>query len=332
MAVISISVTASSDQIVAGIPKSISIATNIPALIFYTLDGSVPTLFSTMYTSPILLPTNSLSIILNILASNGIDSSPIITECYITNIAENTNARLPHTGTTAAPGSAPQNLYPYGTNGNQPFANYTNPADAGITVDNPALPEIPNGFDANQNPAGFTNQPYDLTNYSIQYTTTNSEGETGPGIGTLPAKVKIKPAEFIPETTQQTSLNMFDPRALVIYQDVASENPNDPPLINRMNYSLENIDIARDGAYLFSSGLDAPPVNGTFLRAHHNPRLGTITYYYLDTWSNRWIISTMPYQNSSFGALNLSQIASAGCAPGARYVYEWQEFTRRVLF
>lgn len=331
MVVISVTITASEEQVVAGIPRTVSISTNVPTSIFYTLDGSIPTLFSTMYTGPIFLSTTGLSVTLNILATNGTDSSPIVTETYVTNMAEGTNARLAHSATDAQPGSNIPDLYPFGTNPYQPDQDFLNPADAGITVDNPALPSTPTGFDGAGNPVGFTNQPFDLTNYSIKYSTSDREGQTGPGIGNLPFNVTIQTESAPPETTNQNS-NMFDPRAFVIFQDSTTENPSDPPHINRMHFSLENPEKTRDGNLFFNSGLDAPPVSGTFLRSHYNPRTNMMTYYYLDTWTNKWIISTTPYvQNGTFDG-NLSGVAQASGGAGAKYVFEWLPFTRRVLF
>jgi hypothetical protein len=331
MVVISVTVTQSDEQIVAGIPRTVSISTNVPASIFYTLDGSIPTLFSTMYTGPIFLSKTSLSITLNILATNGVDSSPIVTETFITNMVEGTNVRIAHSGTDALPGSNLPDLYPFGTNPVMPNQDFTNPADAGITVDNPALPATSTGFDGKGNPTGFTNQSFDLTNYSIKYSTTDREGQIGPGIGNLPASFTIEKESAPPESTNINS-NMFDPRAFVIFQDSTTENPGDPPHINRMHFSLENPEKARDGNHFFNSGLDAPPVSGTFLRSHFNPRTNMMTYYYLDSWTNKWIISTQPYvQNGTFDG-NLSGVAMSTREPGSKYVFEWLPFTRRVLF
>jgi hypothetical protein len=328
MAVISITVIASEQQVVAGIPRTVSISTNIPASIFYTLDGSMPTLFSTMYTGPIFMPTDSLSLTLNIMATNGVDTSLTVSETYVTNMASNTNARLPRSSTDAEAQSNIPSLYPFGTNPIQPNAAFENPADAGITVNNPDLPSSPTGFDENGDATGFTNEPYDLTNYSIKYTTTDNIGQTGYGIGSLPASVKIEMETPPPDTTDQNS-NMFDPRALVIFQDVSKENPNDPPHINRIHFSLENSEKSRDGNNFYTTGLDAPPVNGSFLRSHYNPRTNAITYYYLDTWANRWIISTMPYNPNS----NVSNISGATfVGGGAGKVFEWIPYARRTLF
>jgi len=331
MAVISVIVTASVEQVVAGIPRSVVISTNIPSSIFYTLNGTTPTLFSTIYTGPILMPTAGLSVTLNILATNGVDTSPIVSETYVTNMAEGTNVRLAHSSTDAQAQSNIPDLYPFGTAPIQPNADFLNPAEAGITVYNPALPATNTGFDGAGNPDGYTNQSYDLTNYSIKYTTTDFIGQTGYGVGNLPATVTIPPASAAPETTNQNS-NMFDPRAFVIFQDVATEDPNLPPNINRMSFSLENPERARDGNAFFTSGLDAPPVSGSFVKSHYNPRTNCITYYYFDSWTNRWIISTAPYVQTGTFDGNMAGIAMAGGGAGAKYVYEWIPFARRVLF
>jgi len=329
MAVISVSVTASEEQIVSGIPRTVAISTNVPASIFYTLDGSTPTLFSSIYTDPIIMPADKLSVTLKILATDGVDTSSIVAETYVTNLAEATNARLPHSSTSAEAGTNLADLYPFGTNQIQPNATFQNPADAGITVNNPELASTPTAFDADGYPAAFTNDPFDTTNYSIKYSTTDSLGQTGPGVGNLPASVKIKPTVPAPEESNQNS-NTFDPRAFVIFQDASTENPNDPPHINRMHFSLENNERARDGNHFYTAGLDAPPVSGTFLRSHYNPRTNEITYYYLDTWTNRWIISTAPYTSTNPTA-NLSNMALSN-KPGAGFVFEWIPFRRRVLF
>lgn len=344
MAVISITVTQSSEQVVAGIPKTVSISTNITATIFYTLDGTDPTLFSTIYTGPIHLPFNELLITLKIMATNGTDSSPIVIEQYMTNIVDG-NARLSHAPTTAQAGSVIPDSYPFGTPPYQPQQGYLNPADGGAyngAVFNPALPATPTGYDGQGNPTGFTNQPYNITNYQTTYTDRDASGQQGGNIGNLPGKTTLPYPSDIqpdkgqvsgqgPEFTEQFT-TLFDPRAQVIFQDFTKEDPNDPPQINRQFFTLENPERARDGTFYFNTGLDssAPP-SGAFVRSHYNPRTNTITHYYRDSWSNKWIISTAPYQpNGTFDG-NLAA-SVMGVKSGAGVVFEWLPFTRRVLF
>ena len=303
MAVISVTITVSSEQVVSGIPKTISISTNVSATIFYTLDGTQPTLFSPIYVSPIFLPYDQLTIILNVMATNGTDFSPILTETYQTNMV-NGNVRLPHAATNAHPGDIFPNAYPFGNPPFQPKQEFRNPADSGVTVYDSTLPATPTGYGADGYPTGYTNQPWNIENYQIPYSTTDAEGQTGPGIGTLPNPQpplhwygNYQPAYDGEETEQFTQT--FDPRAMVIFQDFSQENPDDPPQINRANFVLENVERARDGVYYFNSGPDgAPPPSGTFITSKYNPRTNEITYYYRDSWSNRWIISTAPFAPS----------------------------------
>jgi hypothetical protein len=330
MSVICVTIINSEEEVIAGIPRTVTITTNIPALIFYTLDGCVPTLFSTQYIGPIFLSTQQQTIILNVLATNGTYSSPIITEIYQTDLVDG-NTRFAHNNTNAPPGYNLQQLYPYGDNPIHPEVIYSNPADVGVTVDNPALPSISTGFDGQGNPNAFTNQPYDMVNYNIIYPTQNAEGEGGLANNTLPGKVQSNPpvSSIGPEQTDQFS-NTFDPKAFVIFQDASQENPNDPLAVNRMHFTLENNERARDGNAYFNTALDAPPVSGTFLRSHYNPRTNETTYYYIDTWTNRWIISTQP--NNPIGPFDGNLATKYTTGDGAGVVFEWLTFTRRVLF
>jgi hypothetical protein len=328
MAVINITITQSADQVVSGIPRSISISANIPSIIFYTLDGSDPTLYSDQYVSAIVMPTNLLSVSLKVFASNGTDSSPIITENYITDMS---NARQAHSATTAEAGENIANQYPFGNAPIQPNATFLSPGDAGITVNNTGLPTISNGFDSDGYAALFTNQTYDSSNYSIVFPTKDYQNVKNIGVGNFPDNFDLEKFNEIPEQSYQNS-NMFDPRALVIFQDSTKENPNDPPHINKMSFNLEDPEKTRDGNSFFTSGLDSPPNSGTFLRSHYNPRTNMITYYYFDSWTNRWLISTTPYNPSGTWDGNMAGMASASGSPGARYVHEFRPFARRVLF
>lgn len=324
MAVISVTITESSSQILSGIPKSVILTANVPAYIYYTLDGTDPDTSSTIYVSTIYLPTDQQTVVLKVFATNGVDSSPIITETYQTDLLD--NARLPHSTTDVSPGESIPDLYPYGTNPIQPMGTYVNPA--GITVDDPNLTQIASGYDGDGYETGFTNEPYNLENYDIVYSERNAEGEYGYGIGNLPADVVVIPPTPAPEESEQFT-NLFNPKAFVIFQDFSKENPEDPAQINRQFFSLENFETVRDGANLMTSGMDSPSVMGSFLRSYHNPRDNTITYYYFDSHSCRWIISKTPYVPTGGFDGDLSGVKFSR---NSRAVFEWIPFARRVLF
>lgn len=326
MAVISVSITESTEQVVSGIPRIVAISTNVPSSIFYTLDGTIPTILSDIYITPIVMPTDKPIVLLKIFATNGVDSSPIIEESYSTTLLN--NARLPHSATTQQPSDANDSLYPFGTNAPGDTSQFLNPA--GITVDNPNKTQISNGFDGYGQPNNFTNEELSVENYSIVYTTTDAEGRTGPFIGNLPATVNVEQPPSIPENSSLYS-TVFDPRAYVIFQDVSLEDPTSPPQINNQNFTLQDPKTYKDGINYFNTGLDAPPLSGSFIRSHFNPRDNSITYYYFDSSVNKWIISKAPYNPANFPIQSYAGIISTR-QPGSRFVYEWLPFTRRVLF
>lgn len=335
MAVISISITESSEQIVSGIPRSISISVNILSTIFYTLDGTIPTLFSTIYTAPIQLPTSKPMVEIKVFATNGVDSSPIVDVVYQTN-SLGQDARTPHSGTDAQPNSTQtsQNLAPFGGPGIQPGQQFLGAGSAGLNVYDPSLPAgTPSGFDANGNPTGFTNNQstgFPTKTFPLQLTDKDFEGFMGPGIGTLPKNTIIPPTA--PPSQSDINSPLFDPRALVIIQDLTKPvDPGLPPHINRMFFTLEDVEHTRQGNQYFNVGPDAPPVSGSFLRQHFNPADNTMTYYYFDSTQNRWIISKTPYvpkpaiQDYSEGMVFRRN-------GGAGMVFQWIPFKGQYLY
>lgn len=330
MAVISLCVIENPDQIVSGIPLSISISTNIASSIFYTLDGTPPTLFSNIYVVPIQLPTNKTTVVLNVFATNGTDSSPILTYFYQTTVFGGGDARIPHSGTTAPVNStqATINPAPFGSPPIESNQQFLGPAAAGLTVFNPDCPPgPPTGFDGFGNPEGFTNgqdKGIPTRNFPILYSETNFEGEEGRGIGTLPPKTIIPPTP-IPERSDINSI-YFDPRALVVLQDLTQPvDPGMPPHINRQFFTLEDVTHTREGNQMFNtySNGGAPPVSGGFVNRQFNSANNTMTYYYFDSTQNRWIISTTPYTPNpgqySYGS-NIVPMRSSS------KVYQWFPF------
>jgi hypothetical protein len=341
--VISITITESANQVLPGIPSAITLSTNEPATIFYTLDGGIPDTFSPVYVSPIALSDTSLSVVLTIFATNGIDSSTIITQSYqasIDQLPTISGDRLPHSAVSNLNSSNMNSLFPFGTPAPLPDSNYLNPADAGTTIFNPKLPATPSGFDGDGNPAGFVNNPSDQTKFNQIYSTSDNEGQVFPGVGNLPAKVEIigkqSAVEYV-QTQSSTSDKLFNPKALVIYQDTTTEDPSNPVITNRPYFSLENQEIVKDGVLLMNSALDQPTTTGSFLKSYHNPRTNMITSYYYDNAVGRWIISSYPFQPNQANVGVLSGMVfrrpseSPGAINGNGFIFNWYPFLGRKL-
>lgn len=323
MAVITITISESPVQIISGIPQNISVTTNIPSTIFYTLDGIDPTFDSDIVVGSIILPTVQTSVVFKAFATNGTDTSAIISQTYQNSIL--TNTRRPHDRVSGLDISTirQQNLAPFGSNSPNPNIRYGN--TGGEIVDSPGLPNFLDGYDGTATGTAKSGTDKPLTEYTFRYSESDHLGQTGPGIGTLPARIRVRiPA--VPDATSNTRSKLFNPKALVIIQD-GKEPPTDLNTIslNRPVFSLEHPDSVQNLAQ------EQLGNTGSFLRSHYNPRDQTITYYFFDNISLRWIISKEPFQQKSDQIFNYSQVVFSSSASGSRHVYEWRPFQSRKL-
>lgn len=329
MSVITLSIIISPISIIQGIPKDLTISTNVPATIFYTLNGDLPTLNSLIAVGPIDLTTPGTGITLKCFATNGIDTSAIITQIYGTVQAPDTRKPRDKVIGLSSNSSASQNYGIFGSN--SPNPNITWGSIGGTTVDDPTIPNIPDGYAGFGDGTRSNGTDLPLEDYEFIKTTTNYIGETGRGIGTLPTIKIIIPPQ--PPTTSDTSKKLFNPRALVIIQD-GTKAPDDPNLvmINRESFTLGN-GSDENGTEAAKTAMEGAVNTGSFVKQFYNPRDQTITYYYHDSKSLRWIISKEPYINKNVNLFNYSlMIMPSRGGAGARYVYGWRSFNRRVLF
>lgn len=324
MAVISITITQSSTQTIPGIPDTITIASNIPALIFFTLDGLDPNYNSSVYSNPIQLPQQNKNLTLKVYATDGTDSSAIITQNYtgdfsgIKNIYSG-NARTAQStsNNNAQSLSAGNSLFPFGTNTNIDNINYSGVGNPDNTVYNEGISNpIPNAFDENGNPTSFSNLPIDP-------------------FGQVPIDKNVKligkngPVQYVQEESNSDD-KLFNPKALVIYHDANNLDPLTPQIINRSAFSLENTESIKDGILLTTHHLNSPTITGSFIRSFYNPNTGKMTNYYRDASVNRWIISSWDFSPTNPNLGSLGRIVF-GREEGSQYVYPWILWQKRTL-
>lgn len=325
MSIISLTITESTEQIVSGKPKYIIIESNLPSNIYYTLDGSDPNTMSDIYIDKLYLPYEDNTLTVKIFATNGTESSPIIEKKYFHVFPD--NMRRSKAITYSNSNSKSVNKFPFGTGEFYPNSQFLDLSNNGQVVYDPTLEVIANAFNANQLPDGYTNKPYNLENYKIKYSTTNSQGISSPGVGTLPAEVLYKLQQGDPEESYADSA-LFDPKAFVVFVDVDKLNPEDPPIIGNQFFSLERQNTL-DGSKLYATGLDAPPVHGSWIRSYHDPRTNIMTSYYRDSVANKWMIIKAPYTPKNV----IDSLAgyTLGGANDGRHVYRWIPYMRRIL-
>lgn len=324
---ITITIRESPLQLLAGIPSNITLESNVPSTIFYTLNGLDPDTSSSVAIGQIDLPTNSGSVVVKAYATDGVDISAIITQQYITNVVP---GRHPHDKVYGRDSNIGKATYPFGSpsealSPGQRFGN-----TAGQIVDNQQGARVPTGFDGFDGYAGYENPN---ERYDVLFSETDDIGQRGKGLGTLPARViYVKPRN---DNTQTQSTNtaspFFDPRALVTFQDSGEEQYDpDIPRINRPYFDLEDPAKVRDGTLL--TNIDTVTPMGGFLKSHFNPTDNSLTYYYYDNRVARWIISKEAFSPSMNPTANLSGIVTRSSrGQGVGMIFKWIPFKYRRL-
>lgn len=335
MSVISITITESSIQKVAGIPITVVLTTNVPATIFYTLDGTTPTTSSTVVTGPIELPTDQQTIVLKAFATDGVTSCPVVTQSYGSSTATQRQAHDEISGLNDVTKGA---TYPFGSQDQGGPGIYGNIArDVNRTVDDPNIAGIPDSFDGTGTGTYANETDLPLTDYDFRFSETNAIGQRGKGIGTLPAEVTVEIPDPIQETSvpssgsSDTNSPFFNPKSLVIFQD-GSEEPFDSAVtsVNKPYFDMQDPERARDGGLFTTTALEGNVPQGSSLIQRFNPRDNTITFYYFDSTVNRWIISKEPFTPRKANLFNYSQVVF-GRDQGAGRVFHWLPFHYRTL-
>jgi hypothetical protein len=325
MALITVTIIESERQRISGVPEFVTLSTSIPSTIYYTLDGTDPSTYSLVYAGGELsLPTNQPSVTLKIFATNGADSSAIIERHFRPNIilGRQSHDRVILSGADC---DDCDKTFPYATSSSGIPAAWTSIGTDDLIVDKPGVDNIFDGYDGMGNVVGGTD--LNLSEYLIKFSDSNRQNtERGRGIGTLPSEVTIAPKEA-PPTSSDRNDNLFNPRALVIYQDSRTP-PDDPNVvnINRQFFSLPNAEVYKDGALLNTTGLEGNVPTGSLLRTHFNPRDNTMRYYYFDSQALRWIISIEPFTPPSARTHGLQNIVFSSRGAGDRKVFRWIPF------
>lgn len=322
MGVITISAASSARQLVSGIPQYITLSTNLTSVMFYTLDGTVPSQSSTVYVGQIEMPRDASLVRLRAFATNGIDTSGSLDVTYKTVITA--NIRLPQAKVTFLEDITYVNCAIGQSSGgvkvsySQPHMNTVDSAGtANTSVD---------GYNADGSfPARGSDEP--IPDYMIKHSETDRLGRTGRGIGTIP-KTEIV---YVPEPPGETRLGSktFDPRAMVLFAD--SRDDTDTVHLFRPYFFDVHPEKNRIGTFYESFASDGHRLmSGSFISRHFNPKENTWTYYYRDSITNRWIISVEPasVRSQSGRGANLSNIYTTRQMQGSSYVFRWVLFRR----
>ena len=272
MAVITISAIELGPELVAGIPRYIALETNVPATIYYTVDGTEPTVLSSVYVDPIILPDNSCNAHLIAMAISGADLG-YLSLSFGADTTFITRARR---------------IEGYG---------------AGIVVDAYGVDWVVyDGYSLNSQdeaivPARFSD--YELDQLETKYSKTGPDG-LGPGtfpwLGPIPEKIIEEYSPIGPEESSPNNQNVyFDPKALYIVIDgTMKDGYTDQAVfpINRPYGGTMNPATYLNGQLMYSP---EPFISGGLVRSFVNYDTGIMTSYYYDNCDCRWIKSIQKF-------------------------------------
>lgn len=275
MAVITITAIGLGPDLVAGIPQLVELATNLPATVYFTLDGSEPTASSPVYVLPIQLPT-SLHVRLRALAVSGPDNGTFDVTFSASPGIIGEARKNTLTGTVVDAYGVPEVVVDgYGPDTAHPVA------DGEFTVDVPVRgSDIP------------------LVDLETKYSRTGFDGE---GPGTL---VSIG----FPTREEQEHASAIDPRASSPNNDNVYFNPRSQFIVidGRDGYQDQSVFIINrpmggtldDAKYLGGKSLyePAPYISGGLVRHFVNYEKGIMVFYYFDHNECRWIKSIQRIQ------------------------------------
>lgn len=265
MAVVSLTFTPSTSQTIAGIPDSVEISVNAAATIYYTLDGSLPTVFSNVYTEAIELPTDQNSVTLSAIAYYLDDDNNLVPSAVLSNTYAPDQEDLDRTRYIFFEGV----VYSYPGGLNIPFY-YDQNGEAAFSIDVPEddllllRPErdhlgLPNDLATDVEPVDPDNTATLIDNEISAYQSPNDD--------------------------------TFHPEAYFIVIDGREDaSPQVVNLINGPYMSLRDLKTSYGGIEFYNNH-GTLYISGDSTRYHYDRQKGIIVFYYFDSNTNRWVKS-----------------------------------------
>jgi hypothetical protein len=278
MATITLTFTASTEEIVSGVPRLVVISSDVPATIYYTIDGTDPTEDSAVYADAIDFPEGVGSVILSAFAIDSeLNTSEIFTTTYATNII-----RLERTHITGSEGKVVDRV--------------TDDRDNAI------------GYDADGDEVAYTDE--ELYKLRPSYSSQGWQGiEAGTAISVGVPDPEDTPYpfddDFDPYSTIESS-QFFNPYAKVIVMDARQDN--EVSILNRPWGSLRNVSREFGGKRLVDAAEDPTYISGGFVKSFYSVENNVMVSYYFDRNTYRYIksIQEMPATASGIGNWNHS--------------------------
>jgi len=261
MAVVVLTFTSSDQEITSGIPQTVTITSNIPSVIYYTIDETTPTDDSPIYITAIEFPDDQTSVTLSAFGVDGDGyEGSILTQVFAADMTSIDRTR--HIGLE------------------------------GITVDRYDDPtDIVLGYDADGDDVAYT----DIYRIDLD-TIYSSEGRLGIAEGNQIEVLTPDPEDtaypyddqFMAES--RTSDDFFNPHAKTIIIDNRRDD-NVIDIIGRPFGSIRHVEREYYGGHGILGGTDSTYISGGLVKSFYNPKDNLLVSYYMDRNTNRWVKS-----------------------------------------
>jgi len=262
----------SSEEVVAGIPKFVTISSSEPSIIYYTLDGTDPDDSSLIYVDKIYIPTNNAAVTLKYVAFYSNTFSSIFEENYQSYFEKTLTSRKGGEDGIDIFSGESEILYYYDSEGEQIQASTIPFEDLDITTSR---------TDNLGNPVGSTKSFINFVDRQLgrRYSRRSSTGSSD-----------------------------FDRHADVIHIDGSTQAAMDAQVVSVVNRPYDNMS-PRSSFYIESFDRESNYLNGNLVNYVYNSVTGEIVFNYFDSRENRWIKSKQKTTPKQF---DLSKTYSSG--------------------
>lgn len=257
-----ITVVESTNQIISGIPEYVVVESNTPAVVFYTFDGTDPTIDSDyMETNTLVLPTDGSSVTVKLTAIAGIDSSTIFEHVWSTVVPFVTRRFKDTDGISILPpGAEVVDSLAVDQDGNQARETSIPFVDLEMKASDR---DVYKKYDGGKTSLAFINFNLEMIMTEMPYQSKSS-------------------------SPNNNNLD-FDPKAGLIIIDGSTPEKLAAQSVKIINRPYNTMSV-RSGEYN-EHLVQQPIITGNFVRYMTNPKTGKTVFYYFDSRECRWIHS-----------------------------------------
>jgi len=260
---ISLTLDKSEIELISGIPEYVLFKTDVPSVVFYTLDGTTPDVDSLVATGRVYLPTNQGSVVLTAVAISSNDNSELLIEEFSTVMQIDKVQNTGHEGIQILPVNK------------EPIFNL--------------------GYDESGNPSQQSTlvlESLDIVASRTDYTGMPILGEkdgmtTKQFINLIKDKTKLS----YPDKSSPNDNNVFfDPKAKYIEIDGTTPSAMESQVVKIVNRPYGNFDPVSKG-YNEAKKQSENVITGNLVRSIYDPSTGLYVSFYYESKDSRWIVS-----------------------------------------